>query len=50
MHTELEEFGESEGEGGDTKADNEDEVVETVLHVSGADPRLKVNVRTWKDL
>jgi hypothetical protein len=45
---EPEEWGEVEGE--DTQADNEEEVVATVLRVSSADPRPKVDVRTWKDL
>ena len=48
MHTDLEEEG--EGEGDDSQAENEEEVIATVLHVSGADPGLKVDVRTWKDL
>ena len=48
VHTDLEEEG--EGEGDDSQAENEEEVIATVLHVSGADPGLKVDVRTWKDL
>lgn len=45
---ELEES--EEGEEEDTQADDEEETMATVLHVSGADPRPKVDVRTWKDL
>jgi hypothetical protein len=39
-----------EWEGGDTQANNEEAMIDTVLHVSGTDPRPKGDLRSWKDL
>lgn len=41
---------EEKGEGEDTEADNKEEIIDMVLHVSGTEPRPKVDVRPWKDL
>ena len=44
MRTDLEEEGE------DSQAESEEEAIAMVPHVGSADPRPKVDVRTWKDL
>ena len=48
VRTDLEEEGEGKGE--DSQAESEEEAIAMVPHVGSADPRPKVDVRTWKDL